>query len=427
MAVIYILLSSIMFTNTIAYAPYGEYIQIPYFLKYIIAVSVFILSFGRSLLNNKFVIKVSFIKDILFFSIPIFIYIASLGIANLYYGLYSFEYISRAMSNVICNAAIILGVIGAVNVFGRKAIEYSYYGLILSTTINVVVTSYYYGLVNVMEALFNIIKIVDFSYAPGSLMSNIGYSLEVADATFAYGFFLLYYFLFDKLNRKRLFFICMALIGIFLGLKRIEIIAIFLTILFYFFIVRNSKRLSKRKMSILTIIVILVFFVYLIIFKYYVGIFSVLDYNRVTLYTILGNLFDLSPAYIGKGFGYVNKWLSEIHNLFYITTESHSDLVRLYIELGCVGFIFLVVYYFKLLPNYLNRRNGLAAKVSICFSVYLFITYFIDNTFLLFATQFCYMLIPISIFMQKEKKYQSEEIYSRDGRSLRINDFNIAR
>ena len=410
MQILFVLSCGIMFSHTLAYSNTDGYIQFPYFLKYGIAATWFLISFISTVYKGHGCIKKRYFKDIQVYSFPVLLMTLSVILSMILNGNYTPEYTMRSASNILVFLLTILAVYGCVNLFGKKTIKLCLYGLVLSTIMNVVYTTYLYGFSSVIYVLLNIVKASFIPYQEGSILAETSFSLEVADATFAYGFFFLYYLLFEKKSKERSHIIFLSIIGMYIGLKRVEIAAILIAIVIYKILI-EKKGISRKKVQRIFLFVLLTAsFLYLYLMKYHVAIFSFLDQSRINMYGRLRTLFELNPLYIGKGYGYVNKWLEEVSSLYYIMSVSHSDLARMYIELGMIGFICWLYYYNISLPNYFYRyRNTRIGDVVLCFVIVLMITYLIDNTTTLFATQFCFILIPIALAKHENDQLQMRE------------------
>lgn len=397
-AICYMISCIIMFTSSLAYIPGTGYIRFPYFLKYGIAFLWFVFSIFKYLLKGNFRIEFKYLKTFGAYVFPILLMVGSVAVSIIVNQNYSFSYFTRSASNIVCMFCIITGVFAALNEFGNKAIDYAFWGLVGSTILNIAYTTYLYGAKAVLIVLLNVLKVVTFSYEAGSMEANVGYSLEVADATFAYGFFFLFYFLFADHNKSRIRRLMLCLFGIYIGLKRIELLAILITIGVCKILIDKKKWSLESIQNILFVSMGLVSFLFLVLIKYNTDIFQFLDVHRVNLYSRLRDMYEISPLYVGKGFGYVNKWLEDVGATMYILENSHSEITRMYIELGCLGFGIWLLYYTHFLPQFINKSgNEKASKILLSFSIFIMITYLIDNTLNLFATQYCYLLIPIAV------------------------------
>ena len=107
----------------------------------------------------------------------------------------------------------------------------------------------------------------------------------------------------------------------------------------------------------------------------------------------------------GKGFSIINDYLLNYNAGSNLLTSSHSDLVRMAIEVGILFFTFWVIYYLYMIPKRLKRMTGNenVAFVSLLCFFFVFITYFIDNTLELFAVQTMCMMVPIGLYKREEK------------------------
>ena len=393
---LFIISCSIMFTSNVAYSYPEGYVQLPYFLKYGIALLWFIFSFFKTIFRNNMKMYKSDIKEFKIFIFPVILMILSLVISIFTNSEMQGDFIYRSVSNILCYLSIILCAYASINEFGFECIRYSYIGIIVTVFINLAYTIYLYGFFNVIKAIFNVFSIVGFKYESGTLMSNIGYSLEISEATFALGFFLIYMLLFNEKKVFKKIDIVLCIFGLYIGLKRVQIIAILFSIVIYKVFI--NKRSSIKKVRNYFFAAMLLFsFLYLYLIKYFTRIFIVFDVFRVRLYQTLKDMYSISPLFLGKGFGFVNMWLETIGKNEWLLSVSHSDITRLYIEFGFILFIVWLYYYCIKLPTYASKLAGKkVALIIMCFISYIIVTYFIDNTMTLFAVQYCFILIPMA-------------------------------
>lgn len=397
LAFLFIISSSIMFTSNIGYSGTTGYVTFPYFLKYGIAISWFLYSTIKGTIKEKGLIRRSKLKELNIYLYPVMIMSASLFIALLTNQQMEGVFLSRSISNIFCYLCIVLCAFSCVNEFGIMSLIYSFYGLILTITINLLYTIYIYGIFDVIKAVFNIFSIVGFQYDSGTVLSNIGYSLEVAEATFALGFYFIYMLFFDedKLFKKKHLALCV--IGMYLGLKRVEIVGIVIAAIVYKLYIKRGKSITKLR-NITFFVIISFSFLFVFILKYYTRLISIFDVSRTRLYYALSDMYRISPFYLGKGFGFVNMWLEKIGTKDWLLSVSHSDITRIYIEFGFILFLIWLYYYCIKLPKYASRLgNSNATNIILCFVYYLLVTYLIDNTMLLFAVQFVFIVIPMGI------------------------------
>lgn len=379
----------------------------PYFLKYILAGIWFIIAIIKLLLKRE--LNKSLLRDFNVYIKPAILILVITVFCILVNKNFDGDYATRIISNILCMILIICGVFAAYGLFGKDSIRYSFTGLCLATCINVITVIYLTNIKVFFTVLTDIFSFVFNEYSDGSIYADVGYGLEVHDATFAYGFFFLYFLLFsdDSKNDKRRGII-FSLVGLYLGFKRVEVFALLVVIFIYFIVIKKIRLNYKIFNIIFTSCVLVASVIYLYLMKYYVNIFAFLDSSRINLYTLLGNKYEISLLYFGEGYGYLNRNLVDTKGLLPV---SHSDLVRMYIELGAIGFFFWVSYFTYYLPGYFWKKyNAKISKLMLCFTIYIFITYLIDNTLTLFATQFCYMLIPIALSSKKNRNLRRIKI-----------------
>lgn len=370
-------------------------VALPFFLKYGIAI-VWILI---AIIKRHGLIKPYELGQIKLFSTPIifaFFYTIVIWIVDTPEYLTA-HYYSRLLSNLGCMLVIVICAIMMCLLFGKEVIKLSFWALILTIGFNFIVVFQEYGAPSMLIYLKNVFSLSQFAY--GTTISNISYGLEVHDATFAMGIFLVYFIFYENAaEEKKLLHIIVALIGSYLGFKRNELIAIVVvTIVALVFIRKKSKDFLKTS-QILGFGMFIVGMLYVALIKnidILPAFVKILDIARINLYHFLSGEYTISPFYLGKGYSYINQRLGIESTLLH---TSHTDLVRVYIEMGIYGFGLWIWYYFVNIPRKLYRDySETAAKFFLIGTFYVFSTYFLDNTLTLFDNQFVYFLIPLAL------------------------------
>lgn len=370
-------------------------VALPYFLKYGIAIAWIIIA----IIKRHGLIKPYELGQIKLFSTPIvfaFFYTIVIWIVNTPEYL-TIHYYSRLLSNLGCMLVIVICAILMCLLFGSEVIKLSFWALILTIGFNFVVVFQEYGAASMLIYLKNVFSLSQFAY--GTTISNISYGLEIHDATFAMGIFLVYFIFYeDASEEKKILHIIAALIGSYLGFKRNELIAIVVvTIVALVFIRKKSKDFLKTS-QILGFGMFIVGMLYTALIKnidILPAFVKILDIARINLYHFLSGEYTISPFYLGKGYSYINQRLGIESTLLH---TSHTDLVRVYIEMGIYGFGLWIWYYFVNIPRKLYREySETAAKFFLIGTFYVFSTYFLDNTLTLFDNQFVYFLIPLAL------------------------------
>lgn len=148
------------------------------------------------------------------------------------------EYYSRLFSNTIFLIITGFFIYRAYRIFGIRCLDLLWISMILSYSF----LGIFRGIIKC--GIMNIIRSVFFFQD----LVNVNNYLEVHDLTFALGFFLIFFLVFGKkcnisnLNLK----IVISFIYIFLGYKRIELLAILVVALFYYLFDRYSKTTSRK-------------------------------------------------------------------------------------------------------------------------------------------------------------------------------------
>ena len=396
MKILYVLSMALAFSMEI------DSISVPYFLKYIIAfIWIIIGAFYDHVEGRFFTLRITKIKKDLFklFLIPIavaFSYPCVIWIAG-QSGHITFSNFTRLISNLGCMAIIAASAIMCTTIFGKDVIRLTFAALVFTIGFNALVVIQNYGLSPMITYITHVFQADSYEY--GSTLSRVSYAMEIHDGTFAMGIFLLYFVFYEEAEMKtRLLQIVMALLCSYLGFKRNELIGILVVSVIAITVVRKKGKDFLRTNQIVTFAVLIACFSFVLAVKYLdqmTLLLSVLDIYRIRVYRFIREIYSVSPFYIGKGYSYVNYILGNQNKLL---GTSHSDLVRVYTEMGFWGFVAWIWYYFTYIPRYIYRNySELAGKMFMMFSFYVFSTYFLDNTLTLFANQFVYYVVPIAI------------------------------
>lgn len=387
---------------SIAFSMELNEVNLPYFLKYIICILWILYGLYHAIRTHK--IKKILVQYLIILLIPfIFIIIQVIFIWNLgdVSSTVTPDYYTRLYSNVLTNVITIIAVISSIYIFKEKALNLSFLALVLSTLLNTILVIQEYGINEFIKFLLTAWNVTSFEY--GTIQHHISFAMEVHDVTFAFGFFFIYFVLYnkEKIQNKRLLLI-LSILGMYLGYKRIQIIAIVIALITSIILISRNNE-NKRifyKMLIITFIMLIISFSYAIILKYNLLDILASKFNLDTMgrdnqYSYLVNLYEIKPFFSGTGYSYVNKLLSITRGAM---NTSHTDIVRMYCELGFIGFIIWIIYYNFITPLLLSKISNIeSGKLFFLFSVYLFITYITDNTLTLFTTQYIYYLIPLVI------------------------------
>lgn len=320
----------------------------------------------------------------------------------------SHGFVSRMVSNILYLVLTYACAAAGCDLFKRDVIKLSIISMVLSTVANIVVVVSSYDISMFITYLTNAFSTTDYDY--GSPMELLARYLEVQDITMASGFYILYFVLFNKEKKlkENLSWILLACFCGYIGFKRTLLIGVLFVILLHF--VLKSKRLGlKNLIYIIGIGYMILSFAYVVMIDY--GVLEVIAattginfMGRIGIYKILTTYIEISPFFLGNGFCYVDKRMYED-----IGFASHSVVIRMFAEIGCIPFFMWIYHYLIRVPNrYLKKYGKETAFVSFVLTVYMFITFFMENTLSLFCVQFSFFMIPLAIsYPPVERKRRS--------------------
>ena len=317
---------------------------------------------------------------------------------------FDFSFVSRSISNILCLFLATLSAVAACYFFKEKVMELSAISIFISTTANVIRGIHVYGVNLFFDFLKTAFAVTDFD--PSRPTYAISQMLEVHDSTLACGFFIIYYLFFHcKKTKKEWIYIVLLVFCTYIGFKRAAFAGILVAGLALFVLKKRTNRFNDV-INIIGLIVMLVSFFYVVAIK--TSLLEIianvigLDFSgRFIIYNELGKYYSLWPIYIGYGYGYINKLFEDIMKL-----ASHTDIVRMYIELGFVPyFLWLYHYLIRVPKRALNKFGYDVAQVIIVSTIYLFTTYYVGNSMNMFCVQYSFILIPVAV---SYKNYNSK-------------------
>ena len=294
-----------------------------------------------------------------------------------------------------CILTILINIMFAfssLRLFKERTLKHSIVALLIIFVIVTVRAVLTRGPLIFFTQLFQIISTLDSKNNP----------FEISDCTFAAGLVLLVYWFYGRSKTKKGHrYLAICAFFIVLGLKRIQILSLLIVIIIGLLLKSSkSKQFKNAVMNIAGVGVIIAACIYIHIIDSdtLLGNWTGLDMGRYHLYSFMNNYFDFSLRFIGRGYGFSNKF-AEINTNFSITVL-HSDILRMFIELGFIGFFVWLIYYLFLARRKIEWNYGIDYSYVFFFmSIYLIITYFTDNTINYFVTQYFYCILLPSFVM----------------------------
>ena len=286
--------------------------------------------------------------------------------------------------------------------FGGQAIEYTTIGFILANTLILL------DVFRRMGVGPTITGMLSFWLSAGSNDNNISVLLEVQDVTFGIGILFAYYLVDGKEEHWRWFYV--AALGFYLmtGFKRILFPAIAVGAAYYYLCSRCNKKQQIHLSIAIGFALIFISFTYVVLIRSGLW-FDICDklgidlMGRKRLYHHMQAYYSISPSYLGLGSGMVSKVLEVVE----VTGNRrlHSDVLRMYIELGMGAFLlwcytmFIFTY-----AHFANKYSLRCAKIYMLVTLLMFVTFLTDNTLEKYCPQIAWHVLPIGIIFADSEK-----------------------
>ena len=278
--------------------------------------------------------------------------------------------------------------------FGSSIIRYTAMGFVLANTLI---------LLDVMRrngAGATIGGMLSFLLSLGSSDNAISTQLEVQDLTFGIAILWLYYLLEGKNEKRRGFYLVALGFYFLLGFKRILFPAVFLGALYYLIMKRLSHGAQRHFTLAAGILLIGISLGYVVLIRSGLW-FDLCDrlgidlMGRQRLYGYVKNYYTLSPFYPGLGNGMVSKILEVLETTG--NRRLHSDVLRLYIELGMSVFLLWCLLTFVWTYLHFDRRySPTVAMLYMAMTILMFVTFLTDNTLEKFCPEIAWHLLPMA-------------------------------
>ena len=308
--------------------------------------------------------------------------------------------ISRAGQKILFQTITIIYAVFMCYLFEEKAVNYLFFSMCAANTAIMLIEIPRYGFA---ESISSVVRcLVTFGEAEGFVRS-----LEIHDITFLFGQFFIYYMMFSPRNTKgerrlRRCGVILSLFFLLVGLKRSTLPAVFLVCV----CVKLLRLFRKPRKLVMAAGISLFLFFYLYLYLTRSGILvSFLEsmgvdmMGRDVLWSLPNDYYELSPLWKGLGFEsvtlLVNMWCRE--GLINRPYPLHNDILKIFIELGALGFTLWAGINYIVYPSYwMKKHNTETGLLYMALLVYMTVTYLTDNTAFYFWSGIGLKLIPMS-------------------------------
>ena len=314
--------------------------------------------------------------------------------------------ILRGSSLILYQLLLLTMLIGAGVLFGEHAIEWTSFGFIGTNSLILLDVMRRNGVGATISGM------VSFLASVGSKDNAISLQLEVQDVTFGIAILLLYYLIDGKGKPRRWFHVTALAFFFLLGFKRILFPAMALGG-GYFLLMRRLSDKRQKQLTVmigLTLIAVSLGYVVLIRTRIWFDIcerFGIDLMGRKRLYGYMESYYEVSPTYLGLGNGMVSTVLEVLEKTG--NRRLHSDVLRLYVELGMPVFLLwcylTFIFTYTYVAKHYSRR---AASINMAVTLLMFVTFLTDNTLEKYCPQIAWHLLPLALAIEEEARKIAE-------------------
>lgn len=313
--------------------------------------------------------------------------------------------ILRGSSLVLYQLLLLAMLISAGAMFGHQCIEYTSLGLILANSLILL------DVIRRMGVGPTITGMMQFLLSVGSHDNDISRALEVQDPTFGIGILLMYYLVDGKDEHWRWFHIIALAFYMMTGFKRILFPAIGLGVVYYLLMTKLPRRIKTGTTVLIGTTLIFISLGYVVLIRSGLWFdlcerFGIDLMGRKRLYGYMENYYSISPGYLGMGNGMVSTVLEVLEKTG--NRRLHSDVLRMYIELGMPMFLlWCFVTFIYTFIHFTNKYSQRAAVVYMAVTLLMYVTFLTDNTLEKYCPEIAWHVLPLGIILADREKFTS--------------------
>ena len=299
------------------------------------------------------------------------------------------EFLKSSFVQITFVPIFIIGACGMYYLMGKNTIRYIVYAIYLNYIFVIYAGIRKYGLIGSFKGIMTVFQ--------GNSVYN---PLELnGDVVFTLGLFLIFYYesyrIKDKANVGH---ISLLIIFVVLGGKKVEYLGLVIISIILLCIkkIKDKKLLRKiiNSTAICSVLILLCYVSFIVsgALETWTIAHGINTMNRVKWYALVSKYAVLSPVFMGKGYSFCNLKLEELG----YNVALHSDILKIYIEMGFTVFVFWVIYNLGYAPVKILRKYGMrTARFFWISTLYLFMNYVTDNSTNYFTVQTVYVLLTI--------------------------------
>ena len=292
----------------------------------------------------------------------------------------------------------------AAYVLRKDCIELAFWGSIIYHFKMILLAAKAAGISNILPDIIGTIKGDDTGVFMGML--------EVNEPTFCAGIFFLFFIFCDKemFGKRKYLYAALSALFLITGFKRNICGAVAVATMIGLIMKKFEPKGRDLNIAIwcgICEIVVCVFYVYLIKSNIFVTLmqeYGVNLMNREGLYEFIGDQYEFSPFFMGRGFGFVEEYLvyAKTLGLQYAGSSLehiHNDLLLYYIEEGFWGYLIWLGINCIWYPIWWYKNgNSKLCLIYTIINAYNLITFTTDNMSSSYQVTLTYRLILMGCF-----------------------------
>ncbi len=308
--------------------------------------------------------------------------------------------ITNGVSMIVSQLLAVCVAVATLYLFGGRGAWYCLGAMCLANSLLVIGVMVQGGILAFLQEFYTLL--ITFSAENGPLVQQ----LEINDLTFAFGPFLLYVLLNGKEVRHPLLWLLVSSFLFLAGLKRIAIPAVGLGFITAVIVRLLPEKASRQTALCIGVGMMAASFLYIVairggLFHYIEEHLGINTMGRVAMFTNMERYYDISITYMGRGTGFERfvDWASGVEYKIPQRTlmPIHNDFLRMYLNIGFVGYWLWLWSYLMLRLRYWFRQGGKDAGclfLGVC--IYCFVLYATDNTIYYFYTTIACAVVPMA-------------------------------
>lgn len=305
----------------------------------------------------------------------------------------------NGVSMVIPQLLAVLAAAATLYLFGGKGIWYCLGAMCMANLAGMLVVIYEGGLDAFLQEFSALV--VTFSAETGPLMMQ----METHDLTFAFGPFLIYLLLHWKTAPHPLLWLVLSSLFFLIGLKRIAFPAVALGVFVAFLLGLLPEKAARQTAICVAGAMMVISFLY--IAGIHDGLFEYLEQagldtkSRALLFGNVTPYYDVSFTYMGRGTGFERfvEWFTGVESSVPLRTQTqiHNDFLRMYLNIGFIGYWVWLWSWLMVRLRYWFRQGGKdAGCLFLGVYVYCFVLYATDNAIYYPYTMLACSLVPMT-------------------------------